>query len=165
MKPKSTFFAIAGLLLLAACVKDEYARGRSYLVNHSAHKILLTPYLRDSAYVQRRVTLNPGDSTLVFEGTETGKESLPTWPEQVRDFDSIQAMFIDTSSRLPHDTARIGHIRRGLQVPYTHRILYTEPRALSNLDNWLRVQIEETRYMRLSHFVYSFTEQDYLNAR
>ncbi|RYY41752.1 MAG: hypothetical protein EOO08_01080 [Chitinophagaceae bacterium] len=48
------------LVALAACTKHEYFRTSSYLINHSAHRIVLTAWLRDSAYRFRTVALRPG---------------------------------------------------------------------------------------------------------
>ena len=163
MKPKSTLPVLL-LLLLGACVKDEYFRTGSWLVNHSAHRILITPYLGDSAYRFQRVTLNPGDSTQVYEGSGAGKENATTWGFQVGNFDSLRVLFVDTSTTLPPDTAGIGHIRPGLTVPYTHFIPYTSPRSLYNSANWKDSLLEETRYQRRNVFWYTFTEQDYLDA-
>ncbi|RYY88930.1 MAG: hypothetical protein EOO15_07655 [Chitinophagaceae bacterium] len=163
MNRKSTLFAL--LLLLGGCTKNEYFRTSSYLLNKSAHQVVVTPWLRDSAYLQRRVVLRPGDSTKVFENSGPEKAAATTWGEQLRDFDSLQVWFIDTTTTLPADTARIAHIRQGLSVSYPKHIPYSGPRSLYNRAAWMQVQDEETKYMMRTRFLYTFTELDYQAAR
>lgn len=165
MKPKSTPTILVLCLLLAACVKEEYFRTQSWLVNRSAHRILITPYLRDSAYRFQTVTLQPGDSTRVYDGSGPGKDGATTWGYQLRNFDSLRIAYVDTSRTAPADTARIGHTRQGLTVTYPHVIPYTSPRSLYNSANWQTALNEESRYMRSNRYWYTFTEQDYRDAR
>lgn len=165
MKPKSTLTLLLLLLLLGACVKSEYYRTTSLLINRSTHRIFITPYQRDSAYRFQVVTIDPGDTAVVYEGSGPEKDGASTWGFQMRNFDSLHIVYADTNAVQPHDTAHIGHIRAGLAVPYTHHIPYSSPRSLYNPANWESALDEETTYMRRNHFWYTFTEQDYLDAR
>jgi hypothetical protein len=153
------------ILLLAACTKSKYGRTSSWLRNGSAHKVIMTPYLRDSMQLSIRRTLKPGDSVEVYSTSISGKTIDPSWPSLLGTYDSIRVFFIDTSSALPPDTARIGHIRNGLSVAYPHHIPFSNNRSLYNEANWNREITEETKYMLKGRFVFTFTEQDYLNAR
>ncbi|RYD88638.1 MAG: hypothetical protein EOP50_18790 [Sphingobacteriales bacterium] len=165
MKLRSTILWLVCTLTLAACVKDEYARTSSYMVNHSAHRIVVTPYLRDSAVLGKRITLIPGDSLLVNQSDGAGKDGASSWVLQAQAYDSLHVLYVDTSAALPRDTARIGHLRQGGIVSYTHFIPYSSPRSLLNAANWTGAPVEETRYLLRSNFHFTFTEQDYLDAR
>jgi hypothetical protein len=165
IRTKLLLTACASGLLLAACSKDPYTRTLSQIANRSAHKVRLLPFVRDSAYAHLALSVNAGDSVEVFETNAGGQEGGTIWTEYLKQFDSVQVYFMDTSSALPRDTIHIGHLRNGLTPSYPKYIPYTSNRSLFNPVSWTIGLVEETRYMVKSRYTYSFTEADYQAAR
>jgi hypothetical protein len=144
-------------LILAGCSKEQFGHTKTFYVNSTNHSIKLLPYNGGLLLAGDVKTIPPLSTTEAYSASVRGKTIDPCFGTLLQPYDSVLVTY--------DDAVKIPHIKFNLSYTGTHRVLFTSNRSISNPGNYIREITNETKFSIEGRFTYTFTEQDYLEAR
>jgi len=156
MKIKSIF--IIASLFLVSCTKESMTGYKTFLKNNTDHMIVIKPYHFGSVAMDKIITLPPSDSLQIAEGSERGIVTGVVFSsEYFIGMDSLVVNF-DNLYNITHYFI----LNPALNTKYYE---FTSNRNLGNGISYA-IKIEDvSKYSRHNTYTYTFTEQDYLDAK
>lgn len=144
-------------VLLGAC-KETTKYSITYAENTTGHTITGRAYYQGSLDVYNSFELAPYEKKEIYRiggrGSKDGKGL--SYGEMAAINDSILVVFDHKDTIAHYKPTLIGGAKRFY--------LFSSPRNLYNEANYLETAIEKTSYSSKHYFLYTFTEQDYLDA-
>jgi len=151
------YFFYSFLFLLVACTKEKSGHTSTFIKNTTTHTIKLLPYKGASIDMSYAKTIPATSIIEVYSANVWGKTIDPCFGTLLQPYDSVVVKF--------DDTVMIPHIKFNLVYNGTHYIPFQSNRSISNANSYLKEIIEEAKRSITGKFTYTFTEQDYLDAR
>lgn len=145
------------VLFLIGCEKEEVGHTKSYIKNTTSHTIKLLPYNGASLDNSNIKIVAPNSTLEVYAANVRGKTIEPSFGTLLQPYDSVLVTY--------DDTIKIPHIKFNLTYNGPHKVLFNSNRSISNSNNWTKSITNETKYSLEGNFLYTFVEQDYLDAR
>ncbi|WP_045459713.1 hypothetical protein [Sporocytophaga myxococcoides] len=143
--------------VLPSCRDKESTHSESFIINTSNHEIKILPY-DDGNLINGDIKSIPANSTIkVLALTTRGKSTGPSYANNIMFFDSLNIVFDDTISSV--------HYRQNLSGDNPEAIKFENNRNLYNEDNYVRKVVMEKKHYISTEYSFTFTEQDYLNAK
>jgi len=154
---KKLFFLIIPLSIFGCMIDEAPAWVDSHIKNSTSHSIKLLPYRCGMVDNERIVVIKPDVDTVVDRMSQPGKSFQPTYINNLSFFDSILVTF--------DDSIKIPHIRCDSTYTGSHKVPFSSKRSLMNINNWTKTYTSETKYALNGYYMFTFVEQDYLDAR
>lgn len=153
------FFAIAVITLLAGCTKEESTLSYAYLKNGTSHKVEFRPYFSGNV---------PADKIIILLSNETKEIAKAVFARGKGNHgfsssyfggpgDSIIVVFDDLYS--------ITHYSSTPASVNPKHYLFTSLRNIGNPKSYDLQSRDISKYQRENIYTYTFTEQDYLDAK
>jgi hypothetical protein len=153
--------SIAVLLItffISSCIKEKSTYSTTIAVNSTNHYILITPFANGVISNKDSFSLDPNVSKNIYESYYRGIGSGVTYGYDIPYTDSIIVTF-DNRYKMVH----YNHILPTMLN--TKHYLFLSKRNLYNDSSYNRVLLSETSSNKDWRFTYTFTEQDYLDAK
>jgi hypothetical protein len=144
-------------LTFVGCIKEDVGNTKTYIKNNTQHKIILLPYSGSSIDNHMRREIDPLKTTEIFHQVVRGKSLEPCFGTLLQPYDSVLVTY--------DDTVKIAHIKFNITTNNKHCILFSSNRSISNQNNYVLITEDETKHSIKGHYTYTFTEQDYLDAK
>jgi len=147
-----------GLLLICSCSKEEVTLYKAILVNNSGHKIVIQPFFAGVNPSERTITLLSNQNFEIASGSDRGfgnqgfSSSYFGGPN-----DSVIVTFDDLYS--------ITHYFNAPSVLAARHYLFSNNRNIGNPASYDLQTNRLSKYQEENIFTYTFTEQDYLDAK
>ncbi|MEO7266306.1 MAG: hypothetical protein ABIW38_15425 [Ferruginibacter sp.] len=151
------YILVFSFIPLLSCTKEEIGHTKSYLINSTNHNIKILPYIGASLDNSASKTIPPNSTIEVYAADVRGKTIDPSFGTVLQPYDSVVVSY--------DDVVKIPHIKFNLAYSGMHRVLFSSNRSISNQNNYLKTITSETKNSIEGNFKYTFTEQDYLDAR
>jgi hypothetical protein len=146
------------IIIASSCIKDYASVSSSILVNSTSHTIKILPYMFGDPLFSQSITLQPNSKDSIFRTKPVKGKSLgDPYGVFLRPYDSVIVLFNNVKSSK--------HQRFGDSTTCDRCISITNHRAISNPDNWTKEIQKEFKHYLHGSFTYTFTEQDFLNAK
>lgn len=145
------------ILFTSSCIKETSTHSTTIVNNASTHNIKLIPYsqgIENSAY---SVELTKHEERIVNNIENGGKGKGTTYGNLLELNDSIKVFFDDTIS--------ITHYKLKVVGANPKSYSYMSKRNFFNDSSYIGIITSETSGTRNWKFTYTFTEQDYLDAK
>ena len=156
---KTQLLLIAIAVLLVACSTETTNRSVTYAENITEHSISGRAYFQGSIDEYTSFELAPHEKKEINEnggwGQKNGKGR--SYGSTITFQDSILVIFDHKDT--------IAHYKPTLMGGAKHFYPFSSPRNLYNEANYIETAIEKTSYSSKHYFLYTFTEQDYLDAK
>lgn len=153
---KFLFFLFFSLVFFS-CQKEEMSHTKTIYKNTTVHKIRVVPFSGGIVDNQSIKLVSALSETLVYEANVRGKTLSPSLGTLFQPYDSVVVYY--------DDTVRIAHIKFNLPYSGSHKVLFTSNRSISNENNYEKFITNEKKCSLTGYFQYTFTEQDYLDAK
>jgi len=159
MSFRTIILVLINLALFWGCHPQKGFKTISVLENQTEHQIIISYYRNGSLNKQNGVLINANETKEVLHSAENGKGPGMTYSTllQGADFDSAIVAF-DNNRKSVH----YGYNKTGSNP---NAVLYPSPRSIFNEENYTERIILGNKRLDEREFKYTFTEQDYLNAR
>lgn len=154
---RKTFLYAFFSILLTQCTKEEVGLTKTFIINTTNHRIRILPFNGSNLDNIRIKLIEPLATVEVYSASVKGKTIDPCYGTLLQPFDSVVVTY--------DDTIRIPYIKFNLVYSGTHRILFSSNRSISNAANYIKAITRETKTSLEGNFTYTFTEQDYLDAK
>lgn len=149
---------VFGVLLVSSCTKEEMTLYSAYAKNGTGHKIEIRPYFFGSVPPAKVITILANDTKEIANGFDRGiVGNVGFNSNYLSGSDSIIVVF-DDLFKMTH------YFNAPSQLAPKHYLLSSN-RNIYNKDNYAFSFVDQSKYKRESTYLYSFTEQDYLDAR
>jgi hypothetical protein len=143
--------------LSTACIEsrtDNY----SFIENKTNHNISINPYLAGNISTSLVFEIGPHEKKLIDYISYGGAIGNGfSYGSTITFQDSILVIFDHKDTILHYKPTLIGSAKRFYP--------FSSPRNLYNEANYIKTAIEKTSYSSKHYFLYTFTEQDYLDAK
>jgi len=144
--------------LFAGCTKDGATKYYGDLKNGTTHSIKILFFSQGMIVTANTITLDPGKEFRIGNGSNRGIVNHGGFgSEYFTGVDSVHVVF-DTTHRISH------YIKTPANL-FPKHYLYTSTRNLGNYLSYAYTYEDKSKYRRISHYIYTFTEQDYLDAK
>jgi hypothetical protein len=148
----------AFILFGSSCIKDYYSVAQSIIKNSTNHQIKILPYKDGIPLNDQLVLIGPNaNDSIIKHSTIKGKSLGQPYGTYLMPYDSVLIWFDDVKYSK--------HLRFGDSTVCDRCIDINSSRAISNPNNWVKAIQEETKHGLRGSFTYTFTEQDYLDAK
>jgi hypothetical protein len=144
-------------LFFTACIKESNTFSTTRFNNTTSHYISVDVYKWGGLVPQHSFFLTPGESKIVLSTSNGGIGNGIALGSMLMIMDSIKVVF--------DDLYRITHYKPSLTGTNPHNYPYHSPRNIFNDSSYTRVLKGDRKYRRECDFKYTFTQQDYLDAR
>lgn len=145
------------LVFFSSCVKDYKSTTATFIKNTTSHKIEIIPYTNGVVNNEYYKLIEAYQDLEVYSGNVYGKTLEPDFGTLLQPNDSIVIKF--------DDSVKITHLKFNSTIQTGHYILYDSNRSISNPSNYVKTIEKETKHYLRGNFRYTFTEQDYLDAK
>ncbi len=142
---------------MLSCRKEESTNFYAYLKNTTTHKIEVKPYFSGIISSDKVVTLLAGESKQIGLGTDRGIVGNVGFNSQFSGSDSLIVIFDNLYS--------ITHYANTPNSFASKFYLATSLRSLRNKNSYSYSYRDLSKYQRENEYLYTFVEQDYLDAR
>lgn len=153
MKYRAFIFVI----MLSSCIKEENTFSDTYFKNSSSHVISVNPYSNGSVNNQFAFSLSINEEKEVYHNNTRGLGKGLSYGRINQPMDSFLVTFDNLYS--------IVHYKPPLIGTNTKRYLYSSKRNIYNDSSYTANLLKDEKYQRSWKFIYTFTEQDYLDAK
>jgi hypothetical protein len=156
---KYTITIIISLILLS-CQKERQTSFQAFLINKSGHKIEIRPHFGSTVPSDKIIRLQMNDSFLVGDGFFRGLVAADAYgfsSKYLNGADSLRIIFDDVFS--------ITHYVRTPASFAPKYYLYTSLRNLGNYKSYAATSTVISKTAWYNEYKYTFTEQDYLDAK
>lgn len=153
------FLLLISICVISGCVKEDTTFSYATIYNHSGVSVNVTLFSSGMPLNDYLIRLAPGDSIEVSTNKYMGKGKSND-PGFNNAYFSISDSVIVTFN----DSFTIMHYRDTPLVTAAEYYLPSHSRCLLNIKNWVHSS-EETKHVATSRYQYTFTEQDYLDAK
>lgn len=140
-----------------ACTKEKKTYSTTIARNTTAHSILVIPYLNGNIFTSDSFSLNSNSEKEVLSIGDGGIGSGTSYAKANQYVDSFVVIFDKTFSIVHYKPTVIGLNPK--------RYLFSSKRNLYNDTSYLAVITSDDSGVRNWKFTYTFTEQDYLDAK
>lgn len=158
MKKTIAFICV---IIIYSCGKgdiDGSTLSDAFLENKSSHNIEIRPYWGGSVNQNMEIFLHPGDSKQIAHDFVTGKLSLGSG--------FFSEYFIADSFEIIYDNIySVSHYYDTPALKPIKYCLFNSPRNIVTIGNWQGKVVKESKYSQHNVYTYTFTEQDYLDAK
>ena len=142
-----------------SCIYEESSSTESIISNKTAHSINIIPYYHGYIVHEDVLYISKGSDTTVLRKSTRGKGAGYSYPIHLAIFDSTQIAFDDTVKFMHYSYYSTNSGFGSTGIPYTHN------RSIYNGDNYIRKIVSEEKYKISNEYTFTFTEQDYLEAK
>lgn len=153
---RNSLYLMAGIIL-PSCIKEESGYTKTFINNTTNHTIKLLPFYQ--GVIARDLTriIPPLTNIEVYSDIVRGKTIDPSFGTLLNPYDSVLVVY--------DDTVKIPHIKFNLVYSGTHRVLHSSNRSIANEANYNKQITSETKFKLHGFYTFTFTEQDYLDAK
>lgn len=146
------------VFIFSSCIKEKSTYSSTIAVNTTNHYILVTPYMNGAVSNKDSFSLKPNTSKTVYQNSYKGIGNGTTYGYDIPYTDSVIVIF-DNKYTIVH----YNHILP--TTVNTKSYLFSSIRNLYNDSSYIRELITESSNTKSWEFTYTFTEQDYLDAK
>ncbi|MFN8436294.1 MAG: hypothetical protein U0V72_01550 [Cytophagales bacterium] len=146
----STIFIIG----LCSCIREKYTVNESYLCNNTFYKISVL-YYRNGSIDHSISTESLPSKSCILKSSYTSRENNITIHDSTTAIDSVVITYDDGTKIKHYDM---------FNKDSTSGLIYTNSRNILNSNSWSK-ETTEKRNKKLNKSTYTFSEQDYLNAK
>ena len=158
----SNIFIAAIFLLHFGCIKEDSTIYKANLINQTSHQITILPYKKGVINKKDSIFLNPGDNFEIANGYIRGLIDKPFFSTEyfaIEQGDSI-VVFFDKTFPIVHYNYILP------QKLFIKNYLRDSNRNLNNREGSYKFDTKATsKHQRHNQHTYTFTEQDYLDAK
>ena len=146
-------------LILSSCIKDKYTNFTGDLQNKTMHKIKIYPYKNGVVQEKDTITLLKNSVFNIAKGTLMGIVESPGFESDYfgGPNDSVIVIF--------DDIYRITHYANNPNFFSDRHYLFTSTRNILNPKSYEFIRIKGEKNVFTNMHVYTFSEQDYLDAK
>ena len=150
---------IIGLSLVTnSCIIDYSSTTSSIVKNNTSHSIQVNAYLNGQIESEFSLSISPYSEIKPIDTRSVKGKSLGSpYGVNFRPNDSVIIIF-DGNRKLKHN-------RFSDSSNCDYCIQISNNRAISNPDNWIKTITNEDKHTLIGFYTYTFTEQDYLDAK
>lgn len=154
---KAKLFIYLIFIMITGCVLEHGGKFVSYIENDTTHQIELHYYKNGQENQDVYLSLNQNEIKEVL--VTAGSDGLDSYPSHISgyEFDSLIVEFDNSRKAVHYNFNTAG--------PNPNAIMYDNPRNLFNEENYAERIIVEKKRRSEREFRYTFTEQDYLDAK
>ena len=145
------------ILFISACIKETSTYSTTIAINSTTHKIKLIPFSQGTQNSVYSFELFQHSEREIYSYENGGKGKGATYGSLLQFNDSIKVIFDDTISMTHYKPKPIGTNLKS--YPYKSK------RNFFNDSSYIGIISSETSGTRNWSFTYTFTEQDYLDAK
>lgn len=145
------------LVALNCTRKEESCTTDNYLINNTNHSIQINFYSDGILQDADKVELNKNESKNVFSHFSLGKKNTFSYGQKISIFDSAILLF--------DDTVRIKHYSFKVDSSGKKGLGFEDIRNIINPSNYSGGLSNETKHTATYTYKFTFTEQDFLNAK
>jgi hypothetical protein len=151
-------YLIFGIVItFMSCKKDSVTLSNTIFANNSTHQIIVQGFKNGVNDIESSFVLNPNETKSVFTLNNRGIGNGLSFGEYYRPIDYFLVQF--------DGQYKISHYKSNLIGTNPKRYLFTSIRNIYNDSNYIKNITKDEKYRREWDFKYTFTEQDYLDAR
>lgn len=143
--------------LFASCIKESNTSSDTFFINETSHDISVLPYRNGIIDSNQTFNLAPHETNKVISLGARGLTPGMSFGEPNQFQDSFVVVFDNTYKIAHYKPAPIGN--------RVKRYLFSSDRNIFNRDSYKRDLITDKKHFREWDFEYTFTEQDYLDAK
>ncbi|MCX6166557.1 MAG: hypothetical protein NT021_01035 [Sphingobacteriales bacterium] len=146
--------------LIVSCIKETRSDSYTYIVNNTAHNISIMAYYNGNIEPSLSANIAPQEQKIINYNGGLGSTDIAggfSYGAILGIMDSVLVIFDNKDSISHYNTQLIG----GAKNFYT----YDSARNLYNRNNYVHEIAEHSSKKVVHHFIYTFTEQDYLDAK
>ncbi len=147
------------LITLSSCIKDYSSTTSSVIKNTTGHLIKIEPFINGNLENNSVIIISQCSEKKVIENAMIrGKATGDCFGRLMQPYDSIIISF----DGLKKST----HLKFSSSITDSFNyVLFSNNRSFTNNVNWNKLTLGETKHTLNTLFEYSFSEQDYLNAK
>lgn len=153
MKVLITKFSILTIFCLTQCIIEHSYQVNSFIVNQSGKSLQIYFYKGGILDAEFQEVISKEEKRLVSSDETFTYSGLLS----IEDFDSLIVEFDDMKKLVHYGFNKSGN--------NPNAILFDNQRNLFNEDNYVKETIENKKYKHESEHIFTFNEQDYLNAK
>jgi hypothetical protein len=156
--PFKSFIAFS-IVAFSSCNYEKSANTKSFINNNTFNKVTIIPYYQGFVVKEDSVQINSNQLVLVLNKNEKGKGSGFSYPLYLAIYDSVLVAF-DNSIHATHysyATTNKGNNPKAIKIDSS--------RSIYNEVNYVRKIITESKRGISNEYTFTFTEQDYLDAK
>ena len=142
---------------IISCTKEETTLSNSFAKNNTNHTIKVQPFYNGIVNTTMTFELQGKESKKIYYNNTRGKNIGLTYGGINQPMDSFIVTFDNLYSIVHYKPPLIGNNPK--------RYLYNSKRNLYNDTSYVTVLENKTKYSNSWEFTYTFTEQDYLDAK
>lgn len=145
--------------ILSSCVKEKQTFTDLKIKNSTAHSVEIIPYRHGDIYSEVIINIREYSDTMIKKNYfHRGISNIPLFfPEYLNDTDSAKVIF-DNQFSITHYFKQTSMVSEKYYEKLSNR-------NLSNLDSYNSFIESESKNTRHWISIYTFTEQDYLDAK
>lgn len=145
-------FVIFLIFVLTGCIVDGSTESSYILVNNSNVKVKILP----TNFMNDTLVLSPNESKIIDVLSEDGKNKNKLYYKFVDFTNPVVVTFADS--------LEVGHYNDTLAHTGKYYGLYSS-RCFYNRDSYAQIIIKESKHSAQIKYIYTFTQQDYLDAQ
>ncbi len=143
---------------LCGCYKEQSTHYYAYLTNNTQHTIEIKPYFQGNTFPSLSITLNPNQTIEIANGVQRGKNPNGGFNSKyISGSDSIRVSF-----DIQHTITHYVNTPANLNFKY---YLFTSLRNIAYARSYTLEGKDIGKNGRENKYTYTFTEQDYLDAK
>lgn len=146
------------ILWLTSCTDQTSYKTVSLFINDTPHLITVTGYKNGSINKLSEQIIQAQQTNVIYVDQNDGKGRGLVYPDEIAGLDSLEIEF-DVGIKAIHYSSVTKNGTNPSALDYSNN------RNLFNENNWVLKTIKDTKRRLESEFSYTFTEQDYKNAR
>lgn len=153
-------FYILIVFLLVCCIKETISDSYTYIINNTAHSISIMAYYKGNIEPSLSADIAPFEQKVINHNGGRGNTDIAggfSYGAILGGLDSVLVIFDKMDCISHYNPQLIG----GAKNFYT----YDSARNLYNRNNYVHEIAEHSSKKVVHHFIYTFTEQDYLDAK
>ena len=154
---KALYVLIAFLLI--SCIKETRSDSYTYIINNTAHSISIAAYYKGNIEPSLSANIAPFEQKIINHNGGLGNTDIAggySYGAILGVMDSVLVIFDNIDSITHYNPQLIG----GAKNFYT----YDSVRNLYNRNNYVHEIAEHSSKKVVHHFIYTITEQDYIDA-
>lgn len=140
-----------------SCRYEESTFTKTFIANNSSHSLKLIPYYQGMSSNVDVKDVAPNSTLEILNNNNRGKGTGYSYAIYLIPFDSLYVVYDNTDSCV--------YYRENSNGINSKAIKYDSIRSIYNVSNYVRKITQEDKRSISNEYTFTFTEQDYLDAK
>ena len=147
------------MLSALSCTLEESTNTKSFINNNTLHIITIIPYYQGLVVKEDSVNINSNSIYEILDNSNKGKGTGFSYSLYLAIYDSVQVAFGNSihATHYSYATTNKGNNPKAIKIDSS--------RSLYNEVNYVRKIITESKRGISNEYTFTFTEQDFLDAK